>query len=106
LQQKNPSAKLPEITKQISQLWKSMPEKEKAERTEAARVRIEEYKHAKELADQVKVGGIQYCINYIWPLVRHLPSGLVGGSTRHEIVALGFSLCLKHSWASAEACSS
>ncbi|KAF5834451.1 hypothetical protein DUNSADRAFT_8879 [Dunaliella salina] len=45
---KSPGAKLPEITKQISQMWKAMPEAEKKKRTDEAHARLDEYKKAKE----------------------------------------------------------
>lgn len=44
----NPDAKLPEITKKISEMWKSMPEAEKNQRQEAARKQTEAFKVAKE----------------------------------------------------------
>eukprot|EP00967_Tisochrysis_lutea_P083880 scaffold116956_cov18-Tisochrysis_lutea.AAC.1 len=51
LQAKIPGAKLPEITKQISQLWKAMPEAEKKKRTDEAHARLDAYKKAKEAHD-------------------------------------------------------
>uniref|UniRef100_A0A7S3RAF1 HMG box domain-containing protein n=1 Tax=Dunaliella tertiolecta TaxID=3047 RepID=A0A7S3RAF1_DUNTE len=48
---KIPGAKLPEITKQISQLWKAMPEAEKKKRTDEAHARLDAYKKAKEAHD-------------------------------------------------------
>jgi hypothetical protein len=44
-----PDAKLPEVTREISKLWKSMPKAEKDQRLKTASAASDAYKAAKEV---------------------------------------------------------